>query len=488
MDSTLPTSTGQADSTFLHRLAADHHRPQAHFLPPSGWLNDPNGLLWWKSEMHLFYQHNPLGGWHERIHWGHAVSHDLVHWRHLPIALVPREGEFDGDGCFSGSAVNDNGLPTIFYTGVWPQVMNRAVSRDGMLTWEKDLDNPLLAGPPAPYGGTVQGDFRDPFVWREGDEWWMVIGSQHAQTGGVVLSYRSDDLRHWHFVGPFLAGRLNSRALPWNGSMWECPNVLRFGDETLLLISPQSAPSVLIEPVWHSGCIVDGALDSQRQGVLVHGHTFYAPQVTRLEDGRWIMWGWLKEGRTDEAQRAAGWSGAMSLPLEVTLDAEGNAVVLPAGEVNLLRGAHTQWSNVALGKDAFVLPGVSAERAELVLDLEMDEASKVGIVLSAAPDSGEETILWLDGPEQELRVDRSRSSRAEDAYLWPATAPLALGGRVQLHIFVDASVIEIFADGGRTVLMSRIYPQSKGSGVALFCRGGKSTVTSLDAWELMPIW
>ena len=98
-------------------LQTDPHRPHYHFLPPANWLNDPNGLIQWNGEYHMFYQYNPNGPFHGTIHWGHAVSADLVHWRHLPIALAPEAGTADEDGCWSGCAVDDSGVPTLIYSG-----------------------------------------------------------------------------------------------------------------------------------------------------------------------------------------------------------------------------------------------------------------------------------------------------------------------------------------------------------------------------------
>ncbi|GAC1461444.1 MAG: hypothetical protein PVSMB2_23680 [Ktedonobacteraceae bacterium] len=103
-------------------LADDPHRPHSHFLPPANWMNDPNGLIHWKGRYHLFYQHNPHGAFHEKIHWGHALSSDLVHWTDLPIALTPTPGRADADGCWSGCAIDNHGTPTLLYTGILPRL------------------------------------------------------------------------------------------------------------------------------------------------------------------------------------------------------------------------------------------------------------------------------------------------------------------------------------------------------------------------------
>ena len=125
----------------------DPHRPRYHVLPPSGWLNDPNGFIYHQGVYHLFYQHNPAGGFHADIHWGHAVSPDLARWQHRPIALAPTPDGPDAGGCWSGSAAIVGGRPVLFYSGVYPQTVCMATGDDDLDTWVKH-PTPLIAAPP----------------------------------------------------------------------------------------------------------------------------------------------------------------------------------------------------------------------------------------------------------------------------------------------------------------------------------------------------
>lgn len=472
-------------------FTGDLHRPTFHFLPLAGWINDPNGLIQWEGEVHLFFQFNPLGPWHERIHWGHATSRDLVHWRHLPIALTPQAGEFDEGGCWSGCAVDDAGTPTLFYTGVFPQVVNRAVSRDGLLTWEKDAANPRIAGAPEPIAQQNGDDFRDPFVWREGDEWRLLIGSR-TDAGGILLLYRSRDLRNWEYVGPYLVGDRHAPERPWSGTMWECPNLLRFGDRSLLVISPQSAPTSLLEPVWHSGPAGGDRFQSQKQGVLVHGHTFYAPQVTRLADGRIVMWGWLKEARPLAANIAAGWNGALSVPIEVTLDDDGAPRLAPVPELEALRRGHWTLCDLALAETPTLLDGIAGAALDMTLELEMEEGAEVGLLLRCAPDLSEQVTLWIGGHGQELSVERAHAGIEEPSLGIPVCAPLAPlapAARRRLRVLLDHSILEVFADDGRCVLATRIYPQRADSlHVGICARSAHARVAALDVWVMAGVW
>ena len=185
------------------RLAADPNRPQYHFLPSANWMNDPNGPIFHNGVFHMFYQYNPHGGFWGTMHWGHATSRDLLHWQHQPVAMAPTPGGPDKEGVFSGSAIIHNGVPTLIYTGVNPEVQCLATSTDGMKTWQKYSANPIIAGPPK--GLTVAG-FRDPCVWREGSDWYMVVGTGFRKVGGAALLYRSSDLRKWEYLHPFCSG------------------------------------------------------------------------------------------------------------------------------------------------------------------------------------------------------------------------------------------------------------------------------------------
>jgi len=157
------------------KLASDRNRPQYHFLPPSNWMNDPNGPIFWRGKSHVFYQYNPNGAFSGSKHWGHAVTQDLVHWKNLPVALAPTPGGPDKDGVYTGCAVIDQGTPTMIFTGVRPEVQMIATSNDPeMAAWTKYAGNPVIPAPPS--GLEVTG-FRDPCVWKEDDGWYMAVGS-----------------------------------------------------------------------------------------------------------------------------------------------------------------------------------------------------------------------------------------------------------------------------------------------------------------------
>ncbi|MGI8406655.1 MAG: glycoside hydrolase family 32 protein, partial [Thermomicrobiales bacterium] len=204
---------------------SDPYRPTYHFTAPANWINDPNGLVEWHGQYHLFYQHNPFGPLWGNMHWGHAVSSDLVHWEHLPIALAPTPGGPDAEGCFSGCAVNLGDYVLLMYTGVnehGEQLPCIATSSDDTLeTWTKDERNPVITAPPA---GLETVFFRDHTVWNEDGIWFQGIGSGIAGQGGAVLLYRSPDLRTWEYVHPLIVGDAKQTPPFPTGTGWECPD------------------------------------------------------------------------------------------------------------------------------------------------------------------------------------------------------------------------------------------------------------------------
>ena len=461
------------------RSAVDPHRPRYHFLPPANWLNDPNGLIEWKGQYHLFYQYNPHGAFHGTIHWGHAVSADLVHWADLPIALTPTPGGPDQDGCYSGCAVNHAGVPTLIYTGIRPEVQCLATSADDLLTRQKHPANPVIAAPPDGYD--VLG-FRDPSVWAEADRWYAVIGSGLKGVGGTAFLYTSSDLVHWTYLNPLCIGNPQD-----TGTMWECPNFFPLGDKHVLIISPiplRKALSLV-------GTYRDQRFLPEAQGVLDDGGHFYAPQTMQDSHGRRLIWGWLGEGRPPEACRVAGWNGVMSLPRVLGLGPDGTVTVAPVPELEVLRGWHVRTSAQALTpRGRNLLADVAGDCLELALEIEPENATTLEIAVRRSPDGEEQTRIVYDGRSQRLVIDRRQASRDRTTTLDVRGCPLSLapGELLTLRIFLDRSVLEVFAND-RVSLSSRIYPTRPDSlGLALNVHGGHARLRNLDAWQIETIW
>jgi len=457
----------------------DPHRPAYHFLPPANWMNDPNGLIQWGQEYHLFYQYNPHFPTPANICWGHAISKDLVHWEDRPIALVPTPDGPDKDGCWTGCAVNDNGIPTLIYTGIFPESVCIARGDPQLVNWEKYPGNPVIPAPPK--GIEVTG-FRDPYVWREEDGWYLVLGSGIKGKGGLALLYKSTDLQRWEYLHPLCEGREEE-----TGFMWECPNFFPLADKHILITSPIP----LGYPIYLLGHYENHRLIVERIG-KVDGcpHSFYAPQVFLDAKGRRIMFGWLRELRSEEAQKEAGWSGVMSLPRLLTLK-QGELAVDVVPEVEKLhRQPHQTFTDIEVKETSFLpLPNLKGNALDIKAVFLPQNAESFGLVICRSPAGEEETLIGYEGEKRGLFLDATRSS-ADNTLTKPScSAKLELSGEpLSLRIFIDHSVVEVFANN-KLALTTRIYPTRRDSlEIGLFAKGGETKLERLECWAMESIW
>lgn len=471
----------------------DPHRPRYHFLPPSGWMNDPNGFIQHQGVYHLFYQYNPDGAFHANIQWGHAAGRDLVRWEDRPVALTPTPGGPDAGGCWSGSAVNAGGAPLIFYSGVSPQTVCLATGSGDMDSWTKYVGNPIIVGPPAGYGG-ASSDFRDPYVWRESQWWYMVMGSRMDAVGGAVLLYRSANLMDWEYRHPLLVGDQSEDEPFWTGSVWECPNLFALDGRHVLIVSFQDHISgKLLYVGYYVGDFVNERYTQESLNILEYGDTLYAPQVIVDERGRRVMMGWLREERDAAAQLAAGWSGVMSLPRVLSLGEDHLLRIQPLPELEQLQGKHFRLNRQVIRPgETNVLGDVSGDCLELDLTLEPQGATAFGLCLFRSPDGEEQTILRCNVAAGTIAFDHYSRSDRESQATHPVhaaeVAPLPAERPLRLRVFLDRSVIEVFVND-RIVLSTRVYPTRADSlGVELFAEGGALQVEAGDVWEMGAIW
>ncbi len=460
--------------------AHDPLRPACHLLPPHNWMNDPNGPIWWKGKYHLFYQLNPHAALWGDMHWGHAVSPDMVHWRHEPVALAPTPGGADSEGCFSGSAVVDNGVPTFIYTGVQNAPPDKVTLRDGndklretqmlavaeddgLLHWKK-LDTPVIAT--LPEGMKVTG-FRDPCLWKEADGWYLGVGSGERGNGGCVLLYRSrDDLRHWDYLHPLASGIPNGKqaANPCDsGEMWECPDFFALDNTHYLHYSTEN------KVIWTTGDYDAQAhtYTARRQGVLDHG-AYYAPKSFPAPGGHRILWGWIRETRPESEYAAAGWAGCMSFPRVLTVGAQGQLEMHPASEVLKLRGPGEKGAAESAKPFRKTLAGLQQE-IYVPIDFSVGTVS-VRLLVNQA--EAWQISVNVAGDT----IHCGATSFPLPRFPWPRPA---------LRIFIDGSVIESFI-GGREAITSRVYTVKPGETELEVSVAGKGRV-ELQLWPLMPI-
>lgn len=472
----------------LNLVGGDPHRLAYHASPPVYWMNDPNGLIYYRGEYHLFYQHNPYGEQWGHIHWGHMKSADLVHWEHAPIALAPSE-PYDRDGCFSGSAVEDDGKLILFYTSnlytppdgppdgmLQQQCM--ALSEDGII-FHKSPKNPIIPAPPEEIG--QNNHFRDPKVWKHGGQWYMVLGTKKQERGKVIV-YRSQDLTDWRFFSVL------TESDGTMGYMHECPDFFELGGQHILLFSPEGASRLQGDRT--SGYYV-GKWDYDT-GAYAHadfhrldcGFDFYAPQTMTDPRGRRILFGWMPmEGKP----LGKKWAGCMTIPRELLLHPSGNRLrIRPVEEMKLLRKRHVTVGAFRLEDDQPVrLDGISGDCAELIVefDLRATDAAEFGLQVRASEDGREKTTLKYDVRSAQLIFDRT-SSGAGPKGVKACKLEGNNAASLRLHLFLDRSTLELFINDGDCVMSGFVFPQADSLGISFYAAGGSAAVRGVQFWEL----
>lgn len=451
----------------------DRFRLHYHLMPQANWLNDPNGLVYFQGYYHVFYQHHPFSPHWGPMHWGHARTKDFFTWEHLPIALAPSE-EYDQDGCFSGSAVVEDGVLHLFYTGVrkengsFVQVQCRATSSDGV-HFVKDPQNPLIETFPA----EGSPDFRDPKVWRQGSLWYMALGSGRDGRGKVLL-YQSQDLSSWDFLGVLLESDGTQ------GEIWECPDLFSLGDKHVLVVSPIGTEHRRV--LYFLGKMDYGVGEFQPEswGELDVGPDFYAPQ-TFFGTSRRIMLGWMQSWEGEIPTQEHNWAGALTLPRELKLDSAGRLRVQPLSELENLRSQLVFTSRVGVDRASQDLPGFDLEESGLEITLKVDlrrtSASQFGLVFEDS--SGESIEVGVREQGRELYLDTTQVSWASPGIY---AAKLEPEDTLELRIFLDRSSLEIFSSGGPSTITARIYPESVLI-PKLFALDGLAEL-SLEMWNL----
>jgi len=447
------------------------YKPGYHLSVPAGWHNDPNGFGYYQGKAHLFYQFHPYDSVWGPMHWGHWISEDLVHWQDAPVAMAPDQA-FDSYGCFSGTAVEKDGKMILMYTGVQPtgnpdeyyQHQCIAESADG-ITFDKWTDNPVISRFQLPEGASPY-DFRDPKLEKTADGWRVVLASK-GEKGGQLLCYTSLDLHKWTLEGVY-ADEL--------ADMSECPDVFELDGKNVLIVCEMGAdakrygaPQVTLYATGHEE---NGRYCAERQLELVDcGLDFYAPQTMLTPDGRRVLIGWALSWSHVMPTHTLGhgWAGMMTLPRECRVDANGVLCQQPIAELQTLRKDEVRVENAAgLGK-------LAGKQREFEISIDMKRAQTVTLNLLETGD--ERFEVRYDRAAEILRVDRSRCGYPMTPDLQPEQKPWSEAkvplkdGKLNLHVFVDVSIVEIYADEGRAAMSSLAFPKGDAYGVSLQADG-----------------
>lgn len=462
------SAADSANRAFRERLLADPYRAGYHFVTPEGCCMpfDPNGAIFWKGRYHLFYIFQDARG----HNWGHVSSTDLFHWRHHPTGLV--SGMFSGN-CF----LNQDGRPTMCYHQVGQGNAMAVALDDELNNWEKLDTNPItpVTEPGDPHHDRYQS--WDPYGWCEGDTCYAIFGGTRpavAKAPGLGGP--------WTYVGDLMAQSVDGVSIDEDVS---CADFFRLGDQQMLLCISHRLGCRYYLGAWRD----EQFYPTFHAMMSWVDNSFFAPESLLDDRGRRIMWAWIFDEPQFSMRTDFGWSGTMSLPRVLSLGEDGMLRMNPPEEVERLRFNAHHHTDLAVPADGeLVVDGVAGNSLELCLEIQPGDARQYGVQVCRSPDGDEVTLVYYDAETQKLTIDTTRSSLASGAKTVEA-GPLAMphGAPLALRVFVDKSVVEVFADGGRQAVMRRIYPSRADSlGVAVFARGGAATVNRLDAWELMP--
>ncbi|XP_052759514.1 sucrose-6-phosphate hydrolase-like [Galleria mellonella] len=430
------------------------YRPLYHVSSPVGWLNNPSGFVFFKRQYHVFYQYHLYKGAWGAIHWGHAVSDNLVDWVHYPPTLIPNDF-YDRHGCLSGSAVVHNGYLALFYTGhvlsknSTYQTQNVAISSDGIV-FQKYLYNPIIRKP-----SFEITDFRNPKVWKFRNTWYMILGTVH-EGSPVLLLYTSPDLFIWKLDSILVHSYKDM------GYMWENPDFFEVDGQYVLILSVQGIrpDAHRFRNFYQTGYIVgsfnygttefeDLEISTATFNELDYGHDFYGAKTMQALDGRRLLVAWLGTWDSDFKESKDGWASMLTIIREVRISFHGRLLMKPIKELAELRTEALE--------SAWYSPGEAFQAETRSFEMLVNSTSvSHDAVLIFEWGRGTNIRRYTIEYSSELgsvSVDRGGINGVRRADWSPVH-------KIFWHIFVDSSSIEVFCGEGEVVFSSRIYPKS----------------------------
>lgn len=504
-------------------LYQEPHRPQFHFTPEQQWMNDPNGMVYLDGEYHLFYQYNPYSNVWGPMHWGHAISKDLVHWEQQPIALYP-----DQYGTiFSGSAVVDWNNTSGFGSKDKPamvaiytyhdhlqenfgsntfQSQGIAYSLDNGRTWTKYDGNPVLRSPDI-------RDFRDPKVsWHEDSEHWVMS----LAVKDKISFYTSTDLKNWQHTGDFGQG------IGAHGGVWECPDLIKMrvngsdeekyvllvsinpggpngGSGTQYFVGDFDGKNFKLDPAFNQQLMVAEQSSPSKQAAvwLDYGTDNYAGVTwsdVPQQDGRHLFIGWMSNWQYANEVPTQRWRSAMTIARQLVLQKHDDNYIVASRPVEGLAALESD-IKVASNKSVKAKQVVDlvkltdserlGEKLKLTLDLQQSEQLELSF-----KNTTHQLKLVVDSVAGELILDRTQAGIAdfEAGFAAVQRAPLQIeNGKVQLEILLDTASVEVFANNGRTVMTSLVFPEQPYTQLILGA-DNEFTIQHAEMAQLKSIW
>lgn len=455
----------------------NNQRPQFHFSCPKGWLNDPNGFSFFKNEFHLFFQYNPFDTKWGPMHWGHATSKNLLEWNIQKTALFP-DSNFDNQGCFSGTALEENGRHILMYTGVTrsPEnpdetIQQQCIAAGDGKTYSKLPENPVIKSDDVKTE-FIKTDFRDPKIWKDGETYFCIAVIKKPDGNGAAALFSSADITNWHFETTL--AQTNGEL----GGMWECPDLFNLENRDVLIVSPQEMKADAQKgfhdgnnSVYITGTFDKDALTFQKDirpennfyaAELDYGIDFYAPQTMQSPDGRRILIAWMQAWESYITPKNFSWSGMMTLPRELFF--KDNCLFQRPVKEYEERIKKLPFLSGKICKNLFAsFDKKNYPQFELditcTLEKSKSENSADGNFSVKIFDNKNQFVLFtFDAASMELRFDRSKSIDGGGAVNSRAVKiPAQKNGSVSFRFIADTYSCETFINGGQVVFTNAFF-------------------------------
>ena len=502
----VPEAVVRSSRMLREHLIEDPYRPLYHFCVPEdmGIPGDPNGAFFAKGRYHLMYLYNRAGS---GFCWGHVSSADLVHWRNHHDAIGPGTGD---EGCFSGGAfVDEDGTAYLSYWMLWgAKGIGLAKNTDTDFEhWQKFAENPVIHS--SEWGVSEQKDAAgkmihfgsaDPSnIWKKDGEYYILTGSllvlnkfgraadsPISEQGDRLYLLKSKDLKNWNYLGVFY-----DRKPEWTDRSEDnmCPSFLPLpsspdggnpsGKHLLLFISHNKGCQYYVGQYGH-----DHFTPDHHGRMTWVDNTYFAPEALIDGHGRQIMWAWLTDNLPNE--KANGWSGVYGLPRSLWLGKDGTLRMRPVKEIESIRTHPMGWTHLEVPNTGDLpIHGVRGDSCEMDVESSPAGTSTFGVKLRASKDGSEKTLVYYDPLKHSLVMDTTKSGLAVRNTVESAPFLLKRGESLKLRIFVDKSVVEVYAND-RQAITRRIYPtQADSLGMAVFGAPG-TKIKHIRTWEMSP--
>lgn len=476
---------------FRNKLLADPYRPTYHFAIPEDYAvpSDPNGCIYWGGRYHMFHIYQDRG-----VHvFAHLSSLDMIHWREHPKALYPTN-ESKIEGIFSGNCfVNKKGEATMLYHGVG-QGNSISLSSDPLLDkWKQLPSNPIVPDPkdrPAianevdkgDAGGTPYASW-DPHGWVEGEGYYAIFGGKRPAV------FKATDLDKWNYVGDLFGSYLPD--VPKSEDV-SCPDFFSLGEKKVLLCISHHLGCRYYIGTWKN----EKFYPESHSGMSFADNTYFAPESVLTPDGRRVMWVWLFDARNQDVVQKSGWSGMMSLPRELFLRKNNSLGMRPIKELRALRYNEKSYAAQNI-EQATPLNGVSGDVKEIIVEIDLQKATKCGVRILQSKNGKEYGEVYYDAVNKKLVLDVSRLNAIEMAPITPlgvafkkveeAPFDLPKEEKLVLNILIDKCIVEVYANETQALVRTNAFSsESSEKKISLFSEGGSARFKSVKVWDMMP--